>query len=61
MLLLWYMDNGYDHTGRIVIIAVTVRSAAGRRCTETISGIKMAYILSAPIVEPRWTGGIVDG
>lgn len=45
------MDGGFDHTGRTVTIAVTVRSVAGRRCTETISGIKTVSTLSAPTVE----------
>ena len=44
----WCMGGGFDHTGRTVIIAATVRNAAGRQCTETINGIKMASTLSAP-------------
>lgn len=48
------MGSGFNHIGKTVTIAVTVRSAVERRCTESIIGIKMASILSVPTVEQRW-------
>ena len=43
-----------DRIGRIVTIAATVRSVVGRRCTESISGIKMASTLSVSTAERGW-------
>ena len=57
MLRKYGMGSGFNHIGKTVTIAVTVRSAVERQCTQITSGIKMASILYAHTVEQRWTGG----
>lgn len=46
-----FMGGGLGRIGGTVIIAATVRNAAGRQCIKIISGIKMASTLSAPTAE----------
>ena len=48
------MGSGFNHIGKTVTIAVTVRSAVERRCTEITSGIKKASTLYAHTAAQLW-------
>ena len=48
------MAIGLNHIGKIVTIAVTVRSAVERRCTQITNGIKMASTLYAHTAAQLW-------